>query len=124
MYRMKTLHHDARAFVSDVVRYVHSEQGGSAAFPKMQTLLSRLSRQARGEQEAKVESSVILASDEKRELEQSLTGLIGHPLTISYVVTPTLLGGLRIALGDLIVDTSLASQLAAMGESLKGESPA
>ena len=53
-------------------------------------------------------------SDAQRErLTEVLTRIYGHPVSVQLHIDPALLGGLAIAVGDEVIDGSLASQLAA-----------
>jgi F-type H+-transporting ATPase subunit delta len=41
-----------------------------------------------------------------------LTRIYGHPVSVQLDVDPALIGGLTIAVGDEVIDGSLASKLA------------
>ena len=80
-----------------------------------------LSRVATGQQaptKAEVISAAELSEQEKEALRQSLAKQFGSDLTFSFHVDPTLLGGLRVRVGDRLIDTSVASRLTALRESL------
>ncbi len=67
---------------------------------------------------AEVTSAADLAESEQEQLRKSLAEQYGEDLTFSFKVDPSLLGGLRVRVGDRLIDTSVASRLAAMRESL------
>lgn len=86
--------------------------------PKVTAALHKITTSARAEKIAKVESSVTLTSKEKLEISKFLSRLLAHEVTIVCKINRELVGGLRIAVGDWIVDTSIVTQIAAMQELL------
>lgn len=82
---------------------------------------SALVRVASGQQsptKAEVISAVELSDKEKDALRQSLAKQFGADLVFSFFVDPALLGGLRVRVGDRLIDTSVASRLTTLRESL------
>lgn len=80
-----------------------------------------LTRVASGQQapvKAEVTSAVELSEQEKEAIRQSLVKQFGADLTFAFHVDPSLLGGLRVRVGDRLIDTSVASRLTALRESL------
>lgn len=67
---------------------------------------------------AEVVSAVALSAEEQAELRRSLTARYGDGLTFAFSVDPALMGGLRVRVGDRLIDTSVASRLQAMRETL------
>lgn len=67
---------------------------------------------------AEVVSAAELTEAEQEQLRKSLIEQYGDTLTFNFRVDPALLGGLRVRVGDRLIDTSVASRLAAMRESL------
>lgn len=58
-----------------------------------------------------VESAVELDTPTRQRLENDLHLKYGNDLDVEYVVTPTLLGGLRIRVGDDVFDGSVQGRL-------------
>ena len=82
---------------------------------------SALSQVVGGQQapiKAEITSAVELSDADKEALRQSLSKQFGENLIFSFSVDPTLLGGLRVRVGDRLIDTSVASRLTALRESL------
>lgn len=82
---------------------------------------SALGRVVSGQQapvKAEVTSAVELSDKEKDAISQSLTKQFGGDLAFTYSVNPALMGGLRVRVGDSLIDTSVASRLSALRESL------
>jgi F-type H+-transporting ATPase subunit delta len=80
-----------------------------------------LGRVASGQQaptKAEVTSAVELSDQEKESLRQSLAKQFGADLNFNFYVDPALMGGLRVRVGDRLIDTSIASRLTALRESL------
>jgi len=115
---MDTLNKDARGFVDGVVRYLKSETHASPNIPKVRSYLMRMTASARRETSARVESSVALTNGEKVLLRTYLTGLVNHTVTFHYAVDARLVAGLRIRIGDWVVDTTLVKQLDDLSASL------
>ena len=67
---------------------------------------------------AEITSAVALSDDEKAKIRQHLVAEHGEGLTFSFDVDPALLGGLRVRVGDRLIDNSVASRLATLRESL------
>jgi F-type H+-transporting ATPase subunit delta len=80
-----------------------------------------LGRTVSGQQaptKAEVTSAVELSEQEKDALRQSLAKQFGGDLSFTFSVDPALMGGLRVRVGDRLIDTSVASRLTALRESL------
>lgn len=67
---------------------------------------------------AEVTSAVALTADEQAQLRSSLAARYGEGLTFTFSVDPALMGGLRVRVGDRLIDTSVATRLQSMRESL------
>jgi F-type H+-transporting ATPase subunit delta len=67
---------------------------------------------------AEITSAVELTDEEKEQLRQKISAEHGVDLLFDFRVDPSLLGGLRVRVGDRLIDTSVASRLGAMRESL------
>ncbi len=104
---------DAKGFVEGVVRYLRASSAAdkSSQFPKVQTLLYKISSSARKERIARVDSPIELTVPEKQKLETLLSKIVGHSLVFEYSTNSSLLAGLRIRMGDWVFDTSLVTQV-------------
>lgn len=109
---------DARGFVEGVVGYLNRADKTRSTVPKVTALLRRVTAQAQKESTARVETPVALSPDEKQTLSRFLSKLMGHRVQMELRVNPSLLCGVRITVGDWIVDTSLLYQLELMGKKL------
>ncbi|MEZ4634409.1 MAG: ATP synthase F1 subunit delta [Caldilineaceae bacterium] len=67
-------------------------------------------------QKAEIVSAVELSDKEQAEIRQGLTAEHGEGLIFSFRVDPSLMGGLRVRVGDTLIDNTVASRLAAMRE--------
>jgi F-type H+-transporting ATPase subunit delta len=67
---------------------------------------------------AEIASAIELTEKEKDQIRQRLVNEHGENLVFSFAVDPALLGGLRVRVGDHLVDNSVASRLAVLRESL------
>lgn len=60
---------------------------------------------------ATVISAVALTKDEIAQSLKIATAIAGHDVTLSEKVDASVLGGIRIEVGDVVVDTTLKKQL-------------
>jgi F-type H+-transporting ATPase subunit delta len=94
------------------------QDGSLNLLPDISIALTRVASGQQAPIKAEIASAVELSEQEKEALRQSLTKQFGAELTFSFSVDPSLLGGLRIRVGDRLIDTSVASRLTALRESL------
>lgn len=88
---------------------------------KMADIASALSEAAKGQsgpQKAEITSAIELTEEEKADLRKKLTEKYGDNLIFSFRVDQSLLGGLRVRVGDQLTDNSVATRLNALRESL------
>jgi len=67
---------------------------------------------------AEITSAVALSDEEKEQIRKRLIAEHGEGLVFTFDVDPALLGGLRVRVGDRLIDNSIASRLATLRESL------
>ncbi len=67
---------------------------------------------------AKVISAVPLTKDEQAALREKLQARFDQPLDLRFEVEPSLLGGVRVRVGDEVIDGSVKSKLDALAQSL------
>lgn len=68
---------------------------------------------------ARVISAIELTADERTRLEQKLRKQYGQDLTFDYRLDPSILGGVIVHIGDVVIDGSIAGKLAAMKQKLQ-----
>lgn len=115
---MTSLSKDARFFVEGVTRYLRRGGADDTMLPKVAAVFQKITSSARLQKTAIVESTVVLTAKEKMEIGRFLSRLLAHTVTIKCKINKELIAGLRIAVGDWIVDTSIATQIHAMQEQL------
>ena len=74
----------------------------------------------RGEVTAQVTSADELSDAQLKELKKELMASVGHDVTIDAVVDESLLGGLVVKVGSLMVDSSLKTKLDNLAIAMKG----
>ena len=72
--------------------------------------LSLVSKQ-RGEIDASLVSSKKLTSEELESLSRDLSKTMGAPIALDYEVDENLIGGLKMQIGSLMIDTSIKNKL-------------
>jgi F-type H+-transporting ATPase subunit delta len=65
-----------------------------------------------------VRSAVPLTVAEKAKLEKGLAARFGDELALTYEVDPSIIGGLVVRVGDLVIDGSVAAKLTALRDEL------
>ena len=65
----------------------------------------------RGELSAKLISSKKLTEDEPKNISLELSKIIGSSITFNYKVDENLIGGFKMQLGSLMIDTSIKNKL-------------
>ena len=98
----------AVALLSQTVELLRGEHAGSAVAELAKVAVAR-----RGEIVARVGAAAELSQAQDTRLTAVLGRIYGHPVTIQTQIDPALLGGLSIAVGDEVIDGTLASRLAA-----------
>ena len=98
----------ARALLAQTVGLLRGERADQAVIDLAELAVAR-----RGELVAHVTAAADLTAAQHARLAEVLTGIYGHPVAIQLHVDPNLLGGLTIAVGDEVIDGSIASRLAA-----------
>jgi len=99
------------------IQYLLSE----GAIDQLDQIVAEVNQLARGgprTTEAVVTSAVPLTAREQADLKLKLMEQAGGDLDLSYVVDPDLIGGLVVRVGDRVIDSSVASRLRQLRESI------
>lgn len=94
------------------------QDGSLDQLSDVSTALGRVVSGQQAPVKAEVVSAVELSEQEKDSIRQSLSKQFGGDLSFAFRVDPSLMGGLRVRVGDRLIDTSVASRLSALRESL------
>jgi ATP synthase F0 subunit b/ATP synthase F1 delta subunit len=98
----------AAALLRQTIAHLRGERADEAVIDLAELAVAR-----RGEVVAHVTASSELTDAQHTRLTEVLTRIYGHPVSVQIHVDPELLGGLSIAVGDEVIDGSIASRLAA-----------
>ncbi len=115
----QSLSKDARGLIDGVVEYMRRDGKSKSSVPKVAAFLGKVTAQTREEKMARVTTAVALSETEKKSLASVLSKIMGHDVELEITVNGALIAGLRIQVGDWIVDTSLKSQLEEMATQLQ-----
>jgi F-type H+-transporting ATPase subunit delta len=66
----------------------------------------------------RIASAVPLTKEEQAALRDKLQARFSQPLDLRFEVEPSLLGGVRVRVGDEVIDGSVKSKLDALAQSL------
>lgn len=98
----------AAELLRQTVRLLRGERVDEAVIDLAELAVSR-----RGEIVAHVTAAAELSDAQRTRLTDVLSRIYGHPVAVQLNVDPDVLGGLSIAVGDEVIDGSIASRLAA-----------
>jgi F-type H+-transporting ATPase subunit delta len=87
--------------------------------PDVIAAVKALAADARGEVTAEVTSATPLSSEQLDALSASLKASVGRDVTLNTTVDEKIIGGLIVKVGSKMIDTSIASKLAAMKNVMK-----
>lgn len=116
---MKSNSKDARGFVEGVITHLKQSDKGREVSSKVETLLLKMTNNAKREHRAHVESAVKLTEAESQAIVRMLSRLAGHEVSLTNTVEPSLIGGIRVTMGDWVVDSSLRNELQEMAHIVK-----
>ncbi len=85
----------------------------------IQAVYSKLLDEARGITRAEVTSASALKEEEIQKLKDSLKAVAGREVQIEVNEDPSLIGGLKARIGDLVLDGSVKTQLDSLKDSLR-----
>jgi F0F1-type ATP synthase delta subunit len=80
----------------------------------LQLSIERAIDKAKGKANALIESAVVLSGPEKAKVEKLITEILKRTVEVTYGVKPTLLGGIKISVGDWKLDATLLHQIETM----------
>lgn len=103
----------ATALLAQTVGLLRGERADEAVSNLAQLAVAR-----RGEVVAQVNAATDLSDAQRTRLTEVLTRIYNHPVSVQLNVDPAVLGGLSVAVGDEVIDGTLASRLAAAATKL------
>lgn len=97
-----------RALLNQTIELLAGERADEAVRELAELAVAR-----RGEVVAHVTAAADLSDGQRTRLTEVLTRIYGHPVSLQLHLDPDVLGGLKIAVGEEVIDGSLSSRLAA-----------
>lgn len=86
--------------------------------PHIRGLFENLKREHEGVLEASVISALPVSDDQLRTLVGALEKKFGHKITAKVEIDPQLIGGVKIVVGDKVIDATVRGRLDAMATTL------
>jgi F-type H+-transporting ATPase subunit delta len=90
-----------------------------SVLPQVQTMFEELKDSADGVAKATIETAFPFEGGELAELQAALEKRFGKKIEATVVLSPELIGGARVTVGDTVVDGSVQEQLRAMAAQLR-----
>jgi F-type H+-transporting ATPase subunit delta len=115
---MKSLTKDARGFVDNFVTYVKTDGKSAKASQQIKSALNKIAADDKKRNLAVVETTIDLTNEEKKQLEKIIEENVQKEVTFEYHINLDLVGGMRVTVGDWIMNTSLSTQLENMKENI------
>jgi F-type H+-transporting ATPase subunit delta len=103
--------------VANLLRTV-IDNGRVAALPEIAAQFQALVNAQSGVSDATIESAYPIEAGQLADVTASLEKRFGRKLNASVVVKPELIGGVRVVVGDEVLDTSVAARLQQMKTAL------
>jgi len=94
------------------------ERGRVSAIVAVHAAFVQISDEVLGRAHALVTSAFVLTDAQQQEIAKRFGDLTGKQMTVDTTVDPSLLGGIRIRIGDTLYDGSLATKLAELESTL------
>lgn len=95
---------------------VLNEKGRLASFPAVVEAFDTIAQESFGRVEVDVYTATPLSDSDKAALTQQLQAKLGKPPVLHAYTDPSMLGGIRIQIGDKLIDASLGTRLAQLRE--------
>ncbi len=109
----KAIPDDASQEMQNFVKMLVQE-GDAPLLPRVIAALGASLRGESGPQAADITSAIELGDAAKEQIRQQLSKQYSDDLVFSFDVDPSLMGGLRIRVGDQLIDNTVANRLMAL----------
>ncbi len=109
---------DANAEVKNFLAAV-LENRRFATLPAMSALFEQLKSADEGVAQAHIESAFAMTDAQLAELTATLTQQLKRKISADVSINPELIGGVKVTIGDLVIDASVSGKLATLATSLK-----
>jgi F-type H+-transporting ATPase subunit delta len=114
----------ARLGASKIVRnflFVVIDHRRTRELPEILATFQNILRERQGIAETEVSSASALSDAQKKEITRTLEGVTGKKIEAKYSLDASLIGGVRVRVGDTIYDGSLRNRLDGLRERLTAE---
>jgi F-type H+-transporting ATPase subunit delta len=86
--------------------------------PEIAVLFTKIFQADERLDNAIVESAYPMTDSDKKYFEQKLSTKIGKKIEVEIIVNPNLIGGLKITIGDKVIDASVSGSIKKMATQL------
>ncbi len=95
------------------------DKGRMNQLPAIATVYSELLDTQKGIIRGELTTAVELDSDKRKKVREQLEKQAGRPLELSFSVDENILGGVKLKVGDSVMDASLRAQLSILKDNIK-----
>jgi ATP synthase F0 subunit b/ATP synthase F1 delta subunit len=103
----ETVNPIAEALLAQTIVLLRGQSADEAVLNLAESAVAR-----RGEVVAHVSAAAEISDEQRNRLTEVLSRIYNHPVKVQLQIDPKLLGGVRIAVGDEVIDGTLSSRLA------------
>ncbi|RQD55516.1 ATP synthase F1 subunit delta [Desulfonatronovibrio magnus] len=99
--------------------YLLADKGRLDCLPEIQVYYSKLLDESQGIVRGEIVTAIKLADNMKQEIVGKLEKQSGRKVVLDYEVEPEILGGIKLKVGDKVLDASIRAQLQILKENIK-----
>lgn len=97
-----------------------AENSRIPALPEVSALFEELKSEAEGNVEVQVTSAFEMSDEEQSKLAESLKAKLGREVNLNVEIDASIMGGVIIRAGDMVIDGSIQGRLQSMTHALNG----
>jgi F-type H+-transporting ATPase subunit delta len=119
--KMETLRRIFAEYLTELeyeILHILLEKGQGLQLPRISRMISRLAQQKGARKNLIVYTPEALAAKDMAQLEERIAKAIQQPVRAKGIVDPGLLGGIKLRLGNTLVDGTIARRLELLREQL------
>lgn len=110
-------HRSAKSLANNLINILR-QNGDLKLLPRILERLKIISEEKENYRLAQIHVSQPLSPFQQKTIQKILAHKFGHRIVVKQVISPEVLGGLAIVVGDELIDGTMSTQLKTLGEKL------